>query len=105
MVKLPTNTKLSIRQRSVEMVQHHEAVVSFEMFAYPANNGGQSSPVVVLSKSVPYVAKNPASMLSPNYDQMVTQAASELAKDFIVMTNILNAIADPEGQGGSATQT
>ena len=37
MVKLPTNTAISIRQKSVEMVgsHHHEAEVSFEMFAYP----------------------------------------------------------------------
>ena len=43
MVTLPTNTVISIRQRSVEMVgnEHREAVVSFEMFAYPADNGGK----------------------------------------------------------------
>ena len=42
MVKLPTNTRLKIRQHSVELVwgKPQEAIVSFELFSYPANNGG-----------------------------------------------------------------
>ena len=94
MVKLPTNTAISIRQRSVEMVgsEHREAVVSFEMFAYPADNGGQDSPVVILSKTVPFSSQDPSSTLRPNYERMVTQAAGELAKDFVRMSEILNKI-------------
>ena len=101
MVKLPTNTKISIRQRSVEMVgEHREAVVSFEMFAYPADNGEQDCPVVVLSKTVPYYSKDPATTLNPDYDRMVTQAASELAKDFVRMANILKRLASEDSESG-----
>ena len=91
MVELPANTRLSIRQRSIEMdgPTRREAIVSFEMFAYPQNNGGQDCPVIVLSKIVPYISKDPTSTLTPDYDRMVIQAASELAKDFTNMTNIL----------------
>ena len=97
MVTLPTNTVISIRQRSVEMVgnEHREAVVSFEMFAYRADNGGKDCPVVILSKTVPFSSKDPASTLRPDYERMVTQAAGELAKDFVRMTDVLNKIACP----------
>ena len=94
-VTLPTNTAISIRQRSIEMVgnEHREAVVSFEMFAYPADNGGEDCPVVILSKTVPFSSKDPASTLRPDYERMVTRAASELTKDFDRMRDVLNNIA------------
>ena len=95
MVTLPTNTVISIRQRSVEMVgnEHREAVVSFEMFAYPADNGGKDGPVVILPKTVPFSSKDPASTLRPDYERMVMQAAGELTKDFDRMRDVLNNIA------------
>ena len=96
MVELPTNTAISIRQKSVEMVgsHHHEAEVSFEMFAYPADNGGQDYPVVILSKTVPFSSQDPSSTLHPAYESMVIRAADELAKDFVRMTEILQKIAN-----------
>ena len=94
-VKLPTNTAMSIRLRSVEMVgeAHREAIISFEMFAYPANNGGTDCPVVVLSKTVPYSSQDPTSTLRPDYDLMVTTAANALVEDFKRMADVLGRIA------------
>ena len=46
MVQLPTNTRLNIRQHSVELMwgKSREAIVSFELFAYPSDNGGAGLP-------------------------------------------------------------
>ena len=95
MVKLPTNTRLNIRQHSVELVwgKSREAIVSFELFAYPADNGGQDYPVIILSKTVPYFPKEQPSS-TPDYDRMVTQAARELVKDFEGMGEVLRSIAN-----------
>ena len=94
MVKLPTDTKLNIRQRSVELSRDgREAVVSFEMFSHPADNGGQDCTVVILSKTVPHFSKNCGPGLNPDYDRIVTQAASELAKDFARMAEVLDTVA------------
>ena len=95
MVKLPTNTRLNIRQHSVELVwgKSREAIVSFELFSYPADNGGQDWPVIILSKTVPYFPKEQPSS-TPDYDRMVTQAARELVKDFEGMGEVLRSIAN-----------
>ena len=100
MAQLPTDTSLSIRQRSVEVMRDshggQHAVVSFEMFSYPSENGGEDCPVVVLSKTVPYISKDPESTVRPDYDRMVTRAACELAKDFARMGEVLQDITHPE---------
>ena len=96
MVRLPTNTNLSIRQHSVELLWGHprEAVVSVELFAYPADNGGQECPVIILSKTVPYSSKEQSLTSIPDFDLMVTQAASELAIDFERMVKALRNMAE-----------
>ena len=95
MVRLPTNTNLSIREHSVELLWGlpREAIVSFELFSYPADNGGQDCPVIILSKTVPYFPKEQPSS-TPDYDRMVTQAARELVKDFERMVKALRNMAE-----------
>ena len=97
MVVLPGNSRLSIRQSSVELTAqggHRAAVVSFELFSHPASNGGVDTPVVTLSQTVPFHAKD-VEPLRPDYDQMVQEAAAVLEENLKRITEFLGRTARP----------
>ena len=97
MVALPINARLGIRQSSVELTAeqgHRSALVSFELFSYPASNGGVDTPVVTLSQTVPFHAKD-IDGLRPDYDRMVQEAAAELEENLKRVAEILGRTARP----------
>ena len=97
MVVLPANSRLGIHQNSVELVAqggHRSAVVSFELFSYPASNGGVDTPLVTLSQTVPFHAKD-VEALRPDYDRMVQEAAAVLEDNLKRVTEILGRTARP----------
>jgi len=97
MVKLPVNANMSIRVSAVELEDGQDAIVSFEMFSYPAGNGGREDEVVVLSKAVPFCSKDPNSTLRPDYDRMTIEAACKLKADFQRMQDVLDIICGNSG--------
>ena len=97
MVVLPADSRLGIHQGSVELVVeggHRSAVVSFELYSYPARNGGAETPVVTLSQVVPFHAKD-IEALRPDYDRMVQEAAALLEENLKRVTEILGRTARP----------
>ena len=97
MVALPIGARLGIRQHSVELTAqggHRSALVSFELFSHPASNGGVDTPVVTLSQTVPFHAKD-VEALRPDYDRMVQEAAATLEENLKRVTEILGRTARP----------
>ena len=94
---LPVNSRLGIHQSSVELVAQggqRSAVVSFELFSYPADNGGVNTPVVTLSQIVSFHATD-VEALRPDYDRMVQEAAATLEENLKRVTEILGRTARP----------
>ena len=94
---LPVNSRFGIHQSSVELVAQsgqRSAIVSFELFFYPASNGGVDTPMITLSQTGPFHAKD-VDALRPDYDRMVQEAAAALEENLKRVAEILGRTARP----------
>ena len=95
MVVLKPGSKFSIRQRSVDHKAcngEYKAVVVFEVFVYES---GREEVVLEISQTVPFYAKSPDS-LRPDYDRIVTEAATKLKSDFSRVLDVLETMASDD---------
>lgn len=94
-VVLPPDHRIGIRQAGTEFfieAGQRTAMVTFEVFSYPANNGGIDTPIITLSQVVPFKSKDAECRL-PDYDSMVQEAASILEANLKLMTEVLGRTA------------